>query len=144
MDGSVISDAVNLASRLEGLTRFYGASVLTTSQTVQQLKDRRRFRMRLIDRVRVKGRKETVMLLEVLDGDARDSRDRKLAYRTEFAQALRSYFSRQFAEALAIISSLRKGNPDDLVLGIYEKRCRLFCELGAPDGWQGVEDLELK
>jgi two-component system sensor histidine kinase ChiS len=84
MDGSVISDAVNLASRLEGLTRMYGASVLITSQTVRLLRDRRGFRLRLIDRVRVKGRRETVMLFEVLDGDVPEKREKKLSYRTEF------------------------------------------------------------
>jgi two-component system sensor histidine kinase ChiS len=144
MDGSVISDAVNLASRLEGLTRMYGASVLTTSQTVRLLKDQRSFRFRLIDRVRVKGRRETVMLLEVLDGDSTPGAEKKLSYRTEFVQALRHYYARRFTEALAIVTRLRRANPGDLVLGIYEKRCRLLSELGAPEGWQGIEVLEVK
>jgi class 3 adenylate cyclase len=144
MDGSVISDAVNLASRLEGLTRMYGAAILTTSHTVKSLKQPGDFRLRLIDRVRVKGRRESVMLFEVLDGDSAESRDRKLSYRSEFARALRDYYGRRFAAALSALRELRARNPEDPVLGIYEKRARLLSELGAPEGWQGVEVLEMK
>jgi class 3 adenylate cyclase/HAMP domain-containing protein len=144
MDGSVISDAVNLASRLEGLTRVYGASVLTTSQTVRSLKTPGDFRFRLIDRVRVKGRRENVMLFEVLDGDSAEDRVKKLAYRNELAQALRDYYGRRFGDALPVFESLRERNTADRVLGIFAKRCKLLAELGAPDDWQGVELLEIK
>jgi class 3 adenylate cyclase/HAMP domain-containing protein len=144
MDGSVISDAVNLCSRLEGLTRVYGASILTTGETVNKLSRREEFHFRFIDRVRVKGRKETVLIFEVLDGDSPGKREKKLGYRSEFARALQHYYGRRFSEALAIVSSLRQANPEDVVLGIYQKRCRLLSELGAPEGWHGVEVLESK
>jgi class 3 adenylate cyclase len=144
MDGSVISDAVNLASRLEGLTRMYGAAILTTGQTVSKLADPKAFNLRFIDRVRVKGRKENVMIFELLDGANEDDMERKLEYRGEFAQALRTYYAKGFKDALAIFTDLRKRNPLDPVLGIYEKRTRLLAELGAPAGWEGVEVLEMK
>ena len=144
MDGSVISDAVNLTSRLEGLTRMYGAAILTTGQTVSKLADPRAFHLRFIDRVRVKGRKETVMLFEALDGAAETEREKKLAYLGELADALRTYYARGFKESLAAFSDLRKRNPEDPVLGIFEKRSRLLAELGAPEGWEGVELLEMK
>jgi class 3 adenylate cyclase len=85
MDGSVISDAVNLSSRLQSLTRIYGASVLTTGQTLKKLKNPGRFHCRFIDRIRVRGRKETVLLfgppLPVRSGSisARISRERSVS-----------------------------------------------------------------
>ena len=144
MDGSVISDAVNLASRLEGLTRMYGASILTTGQTVTQLADPHAFDLRFIDRVRVKGRKETVMLFEVLDGTDERAMERKLAYQAELSAALRRYYAREFKESLAVFSSLRRRNPEDPVPGIFEKRARMLSELGAPAEWDGVVILETK
>jgi class 3 adenylate cyclase/HAMP domain-containing protein len=144
MDGSVISDAVNLSSRLEGLTRMYGITILTTGETVRKLSGQGEFHFRFIDRVRVKGRRETVLLFEVLDGNSAEQRARKLGYRSEFARALKHYFGRRFSEALEIVTRLRKGNPEDEVLGIYEKRSRLLAELGAPEGWQGIELIEVK
>jgi two-component system, sensor histidine kinase ChiS len=139
MDGSVISDAVNLCSRLQGLTRVYNSSILTTGQTLKMLAAPTRFRCRFIDRVRVRGKKETILLFEVLDGEPPMQRERKLSYRSEFAQALRLYFGRSFAEALEIIKKLAHENPQDEILRIYRKRCELHVNLGTPQGWEGVE-----
>ncbi|MDY6940884.1 MAG: CBS domain-containing protein, partial [Cyanobacteriota bacterium] len=60
MDGTVISDAVNLASRLEGLTKNYGVSLLISDRTFLAMKDRSDCDLRLIDRVQVKGKSEMV------------------------------------------------------------------------------------
>jgi class 3 adenylate cyclase len=139
MDGSVISDAVNLCSRLQGLTRVYNSSILTTGQTLKMLAAPTRFRCRFIDRVRVRGKKETILLFEVLDGEPPAQRDRKLSYRSEFAQALRLYYGRSFAEALEIIKRLVRENPEDEILRIYRKRCELHVNLGTPKDWEGVE-----
>jgi hypothetical protein len=84
------------------------------------------------------------MLFELLDAAAEDERERKLAYRTELAGALRTYYAREFTGSLAVFSDLRRHNPGDPVLRIYEKRARLLSELGAPEGWDGVEMLEMK
>jgi class 3 adenylate cyclase/HAMP domain-containing protein len=143
MDGSVIADAVNLCSRLEALTRVYGAAILTTSRTLKASVPGR-FASRFIDRVRVKGRRETVLLFEILDGDPPDKRVLKLSYREELARAMRLYYGRRFDEALRIIDGLRSRNPEDEILRIFRRRCELFVNLGVPDDWQGVELIEIK
>jgi class 3 adenylate cyclase/HAMP domain-containing protein len=143
MDGSVIADAVNLCSRLEALTRVYGAAILTTSRTLKASVPGR-FASRFIDRVRVKGRRETVLLFEILDGDPPDKRALKLSYREELARAMRLYYGRRFDEALRIIDGLRSRNPEDEILRIFRRRCELFVNLGVPDDWQGVELIEIK
>jgi len=143
MDGSVIADAVNLCSRLEALTRAYGAAILTTSRTLKASVPGR-FASRFIDRVRVKGRRETVLLFEILDGDPPDKRALKLSYREELARAMRLYYGRRFDEALRIIDGLRSRNPEDEILRIFRRRCELFVNLGVPDDWQGVELIEIK
>ena len=143
MDGSVIADAVNLCSRLEALTRVYGAAILTTSRTLKASVPGR-FASRFIDRVRVKGRRETVLLFEILDGDPPDKRALKLSYREELARAMRLYYGRRFDEALRIIAGLRSRNPEDEILRIFRRRCELFVNLGVPDDWQGVELIEIK
>ena len=55
MDSTVISDAVNLASRIESLTKEYGISLLISHLTFQSLADSNQYAIRLIDRVKVKG-----------------------------------------------------------------------------------------
>ncbi len=144
MDGSVIADAVNVCSRLEGLTRVYGAAILTTSRTLKRQARPGRFAVRFADRIQVKGRSETVLLFEVLDGDPADVRALKLSYRNEFARALRLYYGRSFGEAHRILTELRAANPRDEILRIFKNRCELYASLGVPEGWRGVEHIEIK
>jgi class 3 adenylate cyclase len=142
MDGSVISDTVNLCSRLQGLTRVYGSAVLTTGLTLKALRDPARFRCRFIDRVRVRGRKTPILLFEVLDAEPQQQRERKLSYRANLARALRLYYGKEFTKAYVVISELFEGNPEDEVLRVYRKRCELMVNLGAPDNWQGIQEID--
>jgi class 3 adenylate cyclase/HAMP domain-containing protein len=143
MDGSVIADAVNLCSRLEALTRVYGAGILTTGRTLKALSAPQRVASRFVDRVRVKGRRETVLLFEVLDGEPAEKRALKLSYREELARALRHYYGRRFEQALKILDELRDRNPGDEILRIFKRRCELCVNIGVPDDWQGVELIEI-
>jgi len=143
MDGSVIADAVNLCSRLQALTRVYGAQVLTTGRTLKGLANPGQFPCRFIDRIRVRGKKQTVLLFEVIDGEGSEQERRKLSYRKELSRALRLYFARDFSKALGEVKSLRESNPEDEVLRIYQKRCELLVTLGTPAEWEGVEDIDL-
>jgi class 3 adenylate cyclase len=144
MDGSVISDAVNLCSRLESLTRVYGSGILTTARTMKLVTAPRSFSCRFIDRVRVRGRQEAVLVFEVLDGERDEVRDRRVASKSELARAQRMYFERRFDEALSVVTELQHADPDDPVLGIYRKRCERLLAEGVPADWEGVEEIELK
>jgi class 3 adenylate cyclase/HAMP domain-containing protein len=144
MDGSVISDAVNLCSRLESLTRVYGAKVLTTGKTLKGLTSRGAFSSRFIDRVRVRGRREAVLLFEVLDAEKDEVRAQRESYRSEFASAQRMYYGQEFGDASKIFTELAQANPEDPVLSIYRSRSSLLARSGAPDGWEGVVDIDLK
>lgn len=136
MDGTVISDAVNLCSRLEGLTRRYGAGILTSKETVDRLADPSRFHFRFVDQVRVYGRGEVTRVFECLDGDPDEVHARKLLYRSELARALRLYFKGGFREALEIIVPLSRENGDDEVLHLYRRRCDLYLRKGTVPGWE--------
>ncbi len=142
MDGSVIADAVNLCSRVQTLTRVYGSHILTTGYALKALSDQRRFTVRFIDRVRVRGKREAVLLFEVLDGENEELTSRRVAYKEELARALRLYFGRDFPGALEIVQRLRAQNGDDKVLRIYQRRCENLIALGAPPEWEGVEVIE--
>ncbi len=143
MDGSVIADAVNLGSRLQTLTRFYGSGILTSGKTLKSLEAPGRFPCRFIDRVRVRGRQEAVLVFEVLDGESDVQKERRISYRTQLAAAQRAYFNRRFGEALGVVSDLQRGNPEDTVLEIYRTRCENLVRQGIPPGWEGVEEIDL-
>jgi class 3 adenylate cyclase len=143
MDGTVISDAVNLASRLEGLTRRYGAGILTTRETLKSLDPRGRFTFRFVDRVKVYGRANITQVFECLDGDPDEVRERKLSYRADMARAIRLFHKERFKEALDIILPLSREHGDDLILHLYRQRCDRFIRKGKSVGWD-VETLSEK
>ncbi|TFG59382.1 MAG: adenylate/guanylate cyclase domain-containing protein [Spirochaetales bacterium] len=144
MDGSVISDAVNLCSRLESLTRMYGASILLSGVTLDLLPDKNSYGCRFVDKVQVKGRKEPTTIYEVFDTDPADMVIRKRDSLQDWNGAVKSYFYRRFREAFKILYELKKNNPDDVLYDIFLRRCVRHIKTGVPDDWQGVEVLQSK
>jgi len=124
MDGSVISDTVNLASRVESLTKNYEVPFLITNHTFLQLRDPDDYAIRLIDRVKVKGKSEIVSVFEVFDADPPELFEGKSVTRTTFEQALSLYNSGSFNEAVKLFQDVLSINPRDKVVGIYLKRCQ--------------------
>ena len=81
MDGTVISDAVNLASRVEGLTKTYGVGLLVSQYTVESLVDPKAYDIRPIDVVVVKGKTRPVTIFEVFQRDPAEQRTAKAGTR---------------------------------------------------------------
>ncbi|MDJ0518267.1 MAG: response regulator [Trichodesmium sp. MO_231.B1] len=69
MSGDALSDNVNLTARLEGLTKFYGVSLLISQSAFNCLKNPQKYQIRFLDRASVKGRDEPINVYEVLDGE---------------------------------------------------------------------------
>lgn len=65
MDGTVISDAVNMAHRVEGMTKVFGVALLITENSFERLRDPAQYNIRCIDRVLLKGKSEPVTVYEV-------------------------------------------------------------------------------
>ncbi|XZN99104.1 MAG: protein kinase domain-containing protein [Microcoleus sp.] len=123
MDGTVISDAVNLASRVEGLTKNYGVSLLITQETYSRLENPSKYAIRSLDTVKVKGKSEAVTVYEVFDCDRPEIKDGKLATLELFAEALAIYSEGKFAEAGRLFAECWHQNQGDGVAKIYWERC---------------------
>jgi adenylate cyclase len=124
MDSTVISDAVNLGSRLERLTKSYGVSMIISHHTFLQLDDPTEYAFRVIDRVRVKGKLKAVSVYELFDAEAPEIREGKLATKREFEQAVLLYNQNHLAEAAALFEHCLLLNPNDTVAQIYRLRCQ--------------------
>jgi PAS domain S-box-containing protein len=144
MESTVISDDVNLAFRLEGLTKLYGASIVISQHTLFNLDQPTQYQFRFLDRVRVKGKKEAVSVFEIFDGDPAEIVDLKLETRTDFEKGLLHYHSQEFTEAQEHFEQVLKCNPDDKAAQLYLKRATHFLQYGVPLHWEGVEALTEK
>jgi predicted ATPase/class 3 adenylate cyclase/GAF domain-containing protein len=123
MDGTVISDAVNLASRVESLTKNYGISLLITEQTYSRLTNPNDYAVRTIDTVKVKGKSEAVTVYEVFDADPLEIKEGKLATLPIFTEALSLYRLNQFSAAAELFVQCLAQTPQDKVAQIYLQRC---------------------
>jgi class 3 adenylate cyclase len=144
MDGTVISDAVNLAARLEGLTKVYGGSIIITEDTLIKLNDPSQYHFRFLDIVKVKGKKEAIYIFEIMDGEPKKIRNLKLDTKDDYNRALQAYKKREFKEALNLLQKIESVNPADKAVKIYIERCSHFIEKGVPAIWDGVESFDLK
>ena len=92
MDSTVLGDAVNLASRLESLTKYYGASLLFSDQTFDALGDEKEnLLIRKIDTVMVKGRKQAVTIYELFNNDSQEVQSAKKMVMQSFEEPLDLY-----------------------------------------------------
>jgi class 3 adenylate cyclase len=142
MESTVISDAVNLASRMEGLTKIYGAGLLISGQTLARIADRS-VAHRLIDRVAVVGKKEGVEVVEVFEADPPEQRALKSQTVTAFAGAFAAYQSGDFAAARDAFAQIVAANPHDKAAAVQLKRCERFIAQ-PPENWIGVAALDSK
>ncbi len=124
MDTTVISDAVNLASRVESLTKNYGVSLLITQETYSRLKNPSQYAIRTLDTVKVKGKSEAVTVYEVFDCDPPEIKEGKLATLQLFAEALEIYSEGKLAKAGRLFSECWRQNQGDRVAKIYWERCQ--------------------
>ncbi len=141
MQGTVIADAVNLAARLEALTKTYGASIIISEQVLQALPDPERYHFRFVDRVQVKGKNEAVSVFEIFDGTAEDVMTRYLETRSTFEEGLALYQNRKFTEASVKFNNVLSHNPDDKAARRYLQRAAHFMVHGVPADWMGVERM---
>ncbi len=143
MDTTVISDAVNLASRPEGLTKFYGVTILVSEETIESLDDRKPFGFRFVDQVQVKGKQSNVKIYEVFDAEPEPIAARRRNTMSDYVEGIRLYRRGDFGSAEEVFLRLASDDSDP-VAALYLQRSRLRRETPPGEGWRPVEILDSK
>lgn len=122
LEGTVISDTVNLASRIESLTKVYGSRIAVSESTIEEVKKDGKFHFRFLDRVKVKGKQKPVSVYEVFDGDEPQHQDLKLKTKESYEKGVKAFYSNSFEEAKHQFENVISIFPDDKATQLYLKR----------------------
>jgi len=139
-DYTAIGDNVNLASRLEGLNKYYGTKILITENTKKSVKDK--FETRKLDLVKVKGKKKPILIFELLS--KKNELDKKhLKFVKLFEAGLDLYLKNKWKPAIA---NFQEGLKliDDNASSIFINRCKEFSKKPPPNDWDGVWEMKTK
>lgn len=131
---TALGDAVNLGSRLEGLTRTYGVDMIVSESTRHAVPE---FEYRELDFVRVRGKDRPVAIYEPIGPIDEVERETRKAIKRYHA-ALEKYRQRDWDAAEREIFSLSREYPDDTVYAMYIDRIMYFRNHPPPDDWDGV------
>jgi class 3 adenylate cyclase len=144
MDSTAIGDAVNLASRIEGMTKIYGVGVLTSLDTLNALEDASVYRTRFVDNVMAKGKHEPVQIWQVIGKSSDSVSGNYFAMLSAYNQGIELYRAKRIAQAKEKFEHALALEPDDRVSALYLERCTLYLVTGAEEHISGVAKLEIK
>jgi class 3 adenylate cyclase len=145
MQTTVIADAVNLASRIEGMTKTFGANLLLSGSVVDVLPADHKFKLRPLGAVKAKGKTQSVEIYECFDNDSRVLIEHKEKTAPQFAIAMAEFRKGMFLTAGRIFSRIAELNSDDAPAAFYRDRCSLTVvrDRGG-ERWDGAEYIDVK
>ena len=130
-DFTVIGDNVNIASRLEALSKIYGTEIIISESTMKKIGGR--LAVRELDSVKVKGKRQDIKIFELINGE-------KVSFIEIFEKGLNLYREGHFDAALEKFCEALEKNLEDKPSRLFIKRCEYLTNT-PPEKWNGVWDL---
>lgn len=140
---ATISSTVNTASRMENLTKYFGANILISEHSKRKIAPTNDFHFRYLGKVQLKGKKELVSVYECFDGDNPRLFDFKKEQLSRFNHGLDQYFAKDFENAAAVFKMIIDANPDDLVSRFFYERSVKNAKNGVPETWNGIDMISV-
>lgn len=122
MDGTVISDTVNVASRIEHLTKVAGAAVLISEPMFGSIPQNNRFRSRPLGKLPIRGKQQPLAILEIVDGQSDYLLELHDLTIEDFTAGVSAYYAGDYAAAKSLFARVLAKNPADRVSALYRER----------------------
>ena len=144
LDAAIISDTVNTAARIEGLSKHFGTSILLTELCKDNLTNSKEFDFRFLGPVQVKGKQQSINLYECFNGDDPDLLKHKKDTLETFDHGMKLHFNKEFAMAAVTFQKIVKMNPKDHTAKLFLNRSAHLITQEIGDDWKGVQSIENK
>jgi len=141
-DLTVIGNAVNLASRLEGLTRIYGVDILVGTAAADLIRDE--FHLRSVARAQVKGKTEPVDVFTIVEARNAALDQELLIWLETYEKGIRKFRDRDFIQAKILFSRFLEFYPEDYLAKTYLDRSLEYEQAPPDETWNAVEVFERK
>ena len=122
MDSTVISDAVNLASRIESITKYYGSSLLISENIFHTIENKDFYKIRFIDKITVKGKNIPVGIYEIYNSDSQEIIELKDTTKDIYENALNYFYEENFSEANKLLTEVLNHFPLDKPAQLLKER----------------------
>jgi len=142
MDPTVIGDAVNLASRLEGLTRVYGVDILVGASAAELVREE--VYLRSVARVQVKGKTKPVDVFTFIGSRNEDVDPELLKWLESYEEGFEKFRARDFTQAKILFSRFLEFYPEDLLAKMYLRRTLEYEHTPPDQAWDAVEVFQKK
>ena len=143
-DTAIIADTVNTASRMEGVTKYYGANIILSEDSLETISNKEDYSFRYLGKVQVKGKDRIVSVYECFDGDNEENITLKLETLKEFEKGMKYFFDKKFPKASAAFDNVLRKNAQDSVAKYFMTKSAEFTISGVSKDWEFVNTMQVK
>jgi adenylate cyclase len=141
LDAATISDTVNTAARIESLTKYYGSPLLLSGETLQLITELNKYQFRHLGKVLLKGKNNLLSIVECMNGNSEETRNKKINTIPQFNKAMHCYQEQQFEHAISLFEDILATDPEDHTATIFMHKALKYLKNGAPENWTGAEEM---
>ncbi len=144
LDATTISDTVNIASRLENLTKHYKGNIILSEASLKNITDLENFHYRHLGLVKLKGKENPLSIYECFSGTENPEFQKKIATLPIFKRGMTGYLNKSFEEAYDEFHQVLQIHPEDLTTRLFVDNIKHFINQGVPENWTGINEMHSK
>jgi len=144
MDATTISDSVNIASRLESLTKHYSVNIILSESSLKQIERKEGFHLRSLGLVQLKGKREAVEIHECFDSNALPDMEKKLNTLAAFNEGVSFFLNKSFHEANLAFKKVVDVDPGDHTAKFFYRNTKKIIDEGVFENGTGIVAMREK